>query len=590
MEKGAETGTELAKLSLDPRANICDHEIMKHRDRVMKFVSDEWAINFKNHIVSNPLYPTEIVTRVASKVINAWLEMEKYFEGGMEGTPPGSSGGKVLLTGTKGVGKTTLMKGLYAIVKKYCKHTIPIFRNFEEREQCFGPSSMLVPPFSEPFTTDSYWAWSLANRKGLIFFGDEFDYLYGAAVRDVGVPIAKEILSLGKSNVGFGIISGSSSALKSLAHKEDETDTRHDGFPNLNHTVYVEYRLNPIRSSILLEAVLKLKCQESLLRFADQIFAKTGGVGRYLDGIRSVDDLREVSLPDILDVVDNLEYGVIIRNLYVKNIDWNIEHAFILQGLSQSQVRACFPIPRNTRRSTDKLIDLHFLHKNENGVFEFLFPDHVEILRGYFAGDISRLETLALECILRGWEGFGSAGQVLEPLILRTLVDARIAPFGSRTLSYGGNQNIRQMERLDALYNKVFIPTPDTGLDSFVLTRGEESNVFVDVSQIKCGARDKSITMGTQKSTDPSKFFTAILRHANVGWADLMSNLKSAFPENTFVLRSFSLFTNKSITDAVITEKSTVCFMERDVDLHLFAKSEFEEAFSDILRGMQILP
>jgi predicted AAA+ superfamily ATPase len=51
--------------------------------------------------------------------------MELYFDRDMKDDRPNSSGGNILITGMKGVGKTTLMKGLFAIIKIHGVHAQP---------------------------------------------------------------------------------------------------------------------------------------------------------------------------------------------------------------------------------------------------------------------------------------------------------------------------------------------------------------------------------------------------------------------------------------------------------------------------------
>lgn len=131
--------------------------------------------------------------------------MEQFCHFG--GQQPTGSGGNVLLTGTKGVGKTTLMKGLAAIINSYSGgNVLAVYRNFEEDGSQLGPSQDLG--FDGAFRTDTYYEWCCQHRKCLIFFGDEFDTLYTSDDRPTSIRIAREILSLGKSTLGMGIIAG----------------------------------------------------------------------------------------------------------------------------------------------------------------------------------------------------------------------------------------------------------------------------------------------------------------------------------------------------------------------------------------------
>ena len=188
----------------DVDTSIFSQDITKNlnNDVVSEFLKDQWTQNFYCNIVPEPLYPADTVGKIGRKVIKAWVRMEIYFQNKMRGFAPCSSGNKIMLTGTKGVGKSTLMKGLYHIILKNCVHVIPIFNSFQEENGILGPSSFLDPPLAK-FTTDNYESWARKQNKGIIYFGDEFDRLYNISKRDDAVAVAKEILSLGKSNIGF---------------------------------------------------------------------------------------------------------------------------------------------------------------------------------------------------------------------------------------------------------------------------------------------------------------------------------------------------------------------------------------------------
>jgi hypothetical protein len=80
---------------------------------------------------------------------------------------------------------------------------------------------------------------------GIIFFGDEIQHLYNDPY---GIQAVAELVSIGKSPFCMGVISGSSAHAKDLAHKTDPNDQRHKAYPNLNAKVYIDMRLEPLRS------------------------------------------------------------------------------------------------------------------------------------------------------------------------------------------------------------------------------------------------------------------------------------------------------------------------------------------------------
>jgi hypothetical protein len=268
----------------------------------------------------------------------------------------------------------------------------------------------------------------MVNKKSILLFGDEFDFLYQKRNRPDAIKIAKEILSLGKSSTGFGVISGSSAALRALAYKLDPTDTPHDGYPNLNHTVYVEMRLMPTRDYAQLESVLRINGRTHLISETNinRIFSLTGGVGRCVDSIRSEQDIMMmmmdhfsaagVETTNILTFVSNATFGFLIRQLYVKNMNWSIDSAFVLQGMpfrQQLDALIATSSQQSAARVVEYLLDSHILHLNTStNLYEFLYPQYIQCLAKYYRDTLSRLELLALETTVRGWGGFGSAGHV----------------------------------------------------------------------------------------------------------------------------------------------------------------------------------
>lgn len=566
----------------------------------MDFIRAQWKMNNERGVFRQLLYPSTIVEEIATKVISTWLNMEQFCkESGQQ--DPTSSAGNVLLTGTKGVGKTTLMMGLAAIINSFSGQVRAVYNSFENNDSLVSLSEVLGFDQDTNFTTETYDQWSIQNRKCLIYFGDEFDTLYELSDRSKSIRIARQILNLGKSTLGFGIISGSSAWLRSLAFKEDANNAKHLGFPDLNCSVFVEYRLQPVRDKVQLEGVLRLRGRDSLIEHVNEVFILTGGVGRMIDALKNIKKFKYSEVPKIEKFLNNAKYGALIRQLYVTNCDYDHNVDFYKQkGLTEAQLIHT----NNYYPAVMDLIDRHILHMDDtNGTtVEFLYPYHLKRLQELFGDDVSHLESLALETTLKGWQGFGSAGQVLKPLILRTLVTQRKDPFNNASFKYdnlewhhsrspcelmaGGNG---VDYTLDLLYDTVCIPIPDDGLDSFVLMRGQGNSVSVEVSQIKCGELGKRITSGGAKSADASKYFTAILKKANTGWDSLLKSLQKSFPDKQFNLTSFALVTNKTVADDV-RALETVEFGESLVPLMVYSKDEFDEDFANVLRMFNISP
>ena len=93
----------------------------------MSFVEEKWKLCYDNGTILQP-YPSEIMQELCYLIVSSWIRMEVYIVNGMKGAAPSSSGENFLITGSKGVGKTSLMIGLYTIIKMYGLHVKPIYR------------------------------------------------------------------------------------------------------------------------------------------------------------------------------------------------------------------------------------------------------------------------------------------------------------------------------------------------------------------------------------------------------------------------------------------------------------------------------
>jgi predicted AAA+ superfamily ATPase len=101
-------------------------------------------------------------------VIQNVIILERYFKN-LETVALGS-GSNILITGVKGVGKTTLMNGLTQIIRAFAdrRHVTAVFVDFEQNTLHETlPSKLLSFPTETSFNEQSLHQWSLQNKRGL---------------------------------------------------------------------------------------------------------------------------------------------------------------------------------------------------------------------------------------------------------------------------------------------------------------------------------------------------------------------------------------------------------------------------------------
>jgi hypothetical protein len=554
-------------------------------NKLMDLVRREWQKLVCNSFIQDGLFPCVTVERIVEAVLGWWLDTELYLENPVQNASHqrGVAAG-YLMTGIKGVGKTTIMLGLKAFISQFGVRVKSAYVSYDVSKA--KPSEFLtaltgapVGILSSPRGSNAYDQWAATNKKAFMIFGDELHHLYDSTEY---IPIVSEILCLGKARHGFGLIADSSACIRSLAFKEDHLDARHRGYPDLNNSVFKAIPLNPVRTRQELENVLRFKDRTANFDPGD-VFCRTGGVGRYIDCYGKDTDL---GIPDIIAIVADLEYASLIRAFVSLNMD--ITDPFELTGFSDAEAAklSCGRPAQYLR----KLQDMHILHRTLNGTWELLIPSYYEDLRNYFQVMPGRLQMLALETTLRGWQGFGSAEQVLKPLVLNHLIKLKKDHFGLAVNQFCGelSTSVLNGHSLDELCGKVWIPVPDIGLDSCLFIRSTtKGTVDVYTSQLKFGAFGKKITDGT---SDASRHFGAIAQKAKVGWADLHNKMKSKFPKVKFVCKAFTLVTNKIVVKAVTDLEEVSIMPSSDPSrFSVYHQPDFNEDFDELLEACNIV-
>jgi predicted AAA+ superfamily ATPase len=104
------------------------------------------------------------------QTVRNWISLERFFSLHGKGEAPLSSASNILITGVRGVGKTTLMRGLFEIILKHKKHVEPYYVDYEQTPSNTRgnqkPSQLITPKFTGDFTQFSYDKWSKENLKG----------------------------------------------------------------------------------------------------------------------------------------------------------------------------------------------------------------------------------------------------------------------------------------------------------------------------------------------------------------------------------------------------------------------------------------
>ena len=174
----------------------------------------------------SPLYQSKVIERILLDILRSWIKLEKYFTKRSKQNVVSVT--NLLITGTNGVGKTTLMKRLKMIIDRNCVNVTTMYIDYEIENLKLLPSHNLLQFDCEQFNPDTFDAFARKMSKGLIFFGDEIQELYKVLST---LHVVKEILAIGKSGCAMGIISGTSSTVRALAYKEIKED-KYLPYPN----------------------------------------------------------------------------------------------------------------------------------------------------------------------------------------------------------------------------------------------------------------------------------------------------------------------------------------------------------------------
>eukprot|EP01027_Heterolobosea_sp_BB2_P018741 GEZU01026353.1.p1 GENE.GEZU01026353.1~~GEZU01026353.1.p1 ORF type:complete len:276 (-),score=25.01 GEZU01026353.1:272-1099(-) len=184
--------------------------------------------------ISAPLYESPVVSHILTHVMKNALLLERAShtqEIEIE------SGGNVLISGPKGVGKSFLMRGVASVISLLCPHVLTVYHDYQRGATT--PLGLIkhackMRYSDSPFVSKVLTAPNIERclrelRQESIFvafFADEVQHLFvkGAARESLEVQIVSQILIIGKEHNTFGVVSGSSSDVSRTVFKEKRQD------------------------------------------------------------------------------------------------------------------------------------------------------------------------------------------------------------------------------------------------------------------------------------------------------------------------------------------------------------------------------
>ncbi|KAL6055843.1 hypothetical protein QOT17_016534 [Balamuthia mandrillaris] len=521
---------------------------LRDGEKAMQMVKQQWDKASKAYHLY-PLFPSQVVEQIMRKVVGNVLDLQSK-------QPIGGNGNNLLITGVRGVGKTTLMKGLCSTLSVLAPKLICLYHDYE-LDQSDGKKALLAllkskVPHLGPLPDNLPDALSALGDQGycVAFFLDEVQVLFVATNHSnygTYLRITQDILYVGKGAYNaFGVISGSSSNLRSLAYKQD-TLAKEGDYPNLNNNVYREYRLSPIRKLDELKEVIKM-IDSHWVGNVQACFDATGGVGRALRSFIQNQEAFASTHQQFLDELQNPAFFALMARLDNDNLLVSLPRAEI-QAIVQP--RLC--PPEDFSVVLHRWLDNGFLYcTTEALTYEVLVPACLEAYHKHIAESTAFLRAAMLGT-LWGWGGASSAGQLLERYICRRLRDdfslwepvANEEPVGKflESLSFTAPMQ-------EELIGRFFSVAQDTGVDGAFVCGAEPDGYHLHVLQVKCGRLELVIKCGKASQENATKLndqlMSGIIAKAKRGIKDLITKLSTCnigCPQTV----TFTLFTTKKV-------------------------------------------
>ena len=524
----------------------------KQIDEAVKIVKTVWElIASKEHSIIFPHFDSNVECIVRQVTVNVILCRSHI---------PIGNGTNILITGIRGIGKTTLMRGLWTVLSYLEQSLVAIYYDFElQSPKCLftllkdrlSQKKVLVPDVCDQFGS------LLENLHTRDFqvamFLDEIQILYvprGAVQYAKNNKILREILFLGKSDYNcYGILSSSSSNIRE--HTSCMTSL---GYPNLHNSVFVESLLSPIRCKNKLSLFLDVNDPEII----DRYFSATGGV--YSSLIRYKTDPKSLEPADqcFLSELSQFDYffAVIMRLWSLQQTRSLWELAYLTSDELGKIVKPLLNDANSFSHILTRWLDAGFLYRTFG--YQILVPDHLKLFGQLLNEQVSYALKGAVLATIGGWYCVPSAGHIIETHICMQLCRANIASNFWAMLNcqtpriYLQNQELCTAIEPDNM-GKLISLAFDEGIDAYLICADKDKEGYhLHTIQIQVGTRYCSIRPGAARSAESKddKTIRGIIAKAQCGIRRILDHFNTAQIRINRI--TFTLLTTKKVTDPAV--------------------------------------
>ena len=561
-----------------------------------------------------PLFTCTTVSAIADDMVSNVFTLARWT---LRGTGGLGSGGGFLLQGVRGVGKTTLLDGVYGVVQAVLpQYFLVAFIDYEIQEfqrplavlKQKAKETKVVSQEEADHTQDilSFLRLMQVKRRAVLFVADEVQRLFHRNVEfdDPNCRAVGDLVAIGKSTLGLGLLAGSTSRLQSLVFRQNAEDDPYALYPDLNNTVYAMTEIVPLRTRKQLQGVLRqlaIVAQEDkadvnaklLETDIDAVCRATGGVGRLLP------QLGQRPKPHYVDGFlakfdEDTAFRAVMLRLFYENDGMMEGSAYNLWGpkrLTWSEMKETVGNRHGARAMACSWVDAALAFADTRTI-GFFAGCHFDALREFLfdSNHPDRLLQLAVRITLGGWHGHGYASGRVEKYLQERYASSVEVDYEPRKLTFaqqGANtegvfrlrvpspvddaaarsgvaaaecgDNARTLTELNGTLIDV---CQVHGLDSFIVHAGDAPNTFrLEVLQVTTGEKSKTITMGGRrdKMRGNDRTMAGIIAKAQLAAEAFRNNVLALYKEAgadspTLKVTSFTLITTKTLKPAARAE------------------------------------